>query len=66
MQHDDGHAPPLTEAQRWKALYRQMRNIAAGYSNMISDANTRRLDKEFNECEIKAEIIGTEHDLPTR
>jgi hypothetical protein len=57
-----------TEAQRWKELYRKMRNIAAGYSQQVENENgtTRRLDAEFKECEIRAEIIGTEHDLPQR
>lgn len=68
MQHDGRNQPQVaTEAARWKELYRQMRNIAAGYSNLMADdANSKTLDRQFNECEIRAEIIGTEHDYASR
>lgn len=34
---------------RWRALYKKMRDVAAGYSNMADEnGTTRRLDHEFN------------------
>lgn len=40
------------ERERWKALYRSMRNVAAGYSNIADESGTaRRLHKEFDQCE---------------
>ncbi len=37
---------------RWRALYKKMRDVAAGYSNLADETGTtRRLDKEFNEAQ---------------
>lgn len=64
MQYDDRNAG---EVERWQALYRRMRNIAAGYSNMADEnGTTRRLDGEFKVCEEEARVIGTMDDFPTR
>jgi hypothetical protein len=55
---------------QWKALYIKMRNVAAGYSNLADENGTsRRLDREFNECQATYErliIIDTQDDYPTR
>ncbi len=37
---------------RWRALYKKMRDVAAGYSNLIDENGTsKRLDREFNEAQ---------------
>ena len=39
----------------WQALYRRMRDVAAGYSNLADEtASSRRLDKEFEAIEQEA------------
>lgn len=39
----------------WQALYRRMRNVAAGYSNHCDEnGSTRKLEKEFEAIESEA------------
>ncbi len=41
-----------TEVERWVGFYRRMRNVAAGYSNLVGDdCSTKHLDREFEAVE---------------
>ena len=48
----------LGKLENWKALYRRMRDVAAGYSNLADENGTsRRLDREFAALEDEAETF---------
>jgi hypothetical protein len=57
--HDDLRRATQSEtpATDWRALYRRMRNVAAGYSNQCyENGTTRRLDREFEAIENEARV----------
>jgi hypothetical protein len=51
----------LGKLENWKALYRRMRDVAAGYSNQCDESGTsRRLDREFAAIEADATNLASE------
>lgn len=51
----------LGKLENWKALYRRMRDVAAGYSNLADESGTsRRLDREFAAIEADATNLASE------